>query len=136
MKKKLRTIMLIDDNDDDKFYHQREINKYNQEISIITMETAMDALKYFKTLKEYNSLVPDLIFLDINMPCMDGWEFLQEYNNLDNELLSTAVIIMLTTSNNPDDIRKTTGWNFVADFSTKPLTKEKLEGIIKKFLLD
>ena len=73
---------------------------------------------------------PDLIFLDINMPGMNGWEFLEEYNKLDKEIQSRVMVIMLTTSDNPDDSMRAKTWGFVSDYITKPLTKERLKDII------
>jgi CheY-like chemotaxis protein len=63
---------------------------------------------------------------------MNGWEFLQEYNRLDNALQSRAIIIMLTTSENPEDVARAKV-NLVSDFVTKPLTMEKMEVLNKKY---
>jgi CheY-like chemotaxis protein len=71
--------------------------------------------------------------LDINMPGMNGWEFLKEYNQLENKLQSKVIVIMLTTSDNPDDESKAKTWDFVSDYITKPLTKEKMEVIVNKY---
>jgi CheY-like chemotaxis protein len=90
----------------------------------------MDALEYLKSKRDPHS---DLIFLDINMPGMNGWEFLQEYNALDKELQGQAVIIMLTTSDNADDVAKAGSWSFISDYITKPLTKEVMTGISRKY---
>ena len=74
---------------------------------------------------------PDLIFLDINMPGMNGWEFLEEYNRLNKKLHGQVIIIMLTTSDNPDDAERSKTWNFISDYITKPLTHEIMNNIIK-----
>jgi CheY-like chemotaxis protein len=60
------------------------------------------------------------------MPIMNGWEFLEQYNQLDKTLQSKAIIIMLTTSQNPEDEEKAKTWNFVSDYVTKPLTSSTL----------
>src|SRR5687768_7642245 len=99
MSKKLNCIMLVDDNHDDNFFHERAIKKNNLESIVITKNSGKEALEYLKSKTDPHS---DLIFLDINMPGMNGWEFLKEYNLLDKELQSGAVIIMLTTSDNSD----------------------------------
>src|ERR1700728_930651 len=117
---KLGCIMLIDDNKHDNFFHERAIRKVDTESVIITEESGIDALEYLKSKKLPHS---DLIFLDINMPGMNGWEFLEQYNLLDEELKSHATIIMLSTSDHPGDIAKAKQWSFVADYITKPLTK-------------
>ncbi len=125
--------MLVDDNPDDNFFHEREIKKANLAIIVIAKNSAIEALLYLKARKENNKPHPDLIFLDINMPAMNGWEFLQEYNQLGKELQSLAVIVMLTTSENPDDEAKARSWNFVSDYITKPLTKDIMTDAINKY---
>lgn len=127
--------MLVDDNPSDNFFHEREIKKQNQANIVIAKNTASEALEYLKLQKESKDPHPDLIFLDINMPGMNGWEFLQAYNQLDKELQSRAIIIMLTTSENADDEAKAKTWDFVSDYMTKPLTKEVLNNIVDKYFI-
>jgi CheY-like chemotaxis protein len=132
MNKNLRCIMLVDDNLDDNFFHEREIKKNNLATIVIAKNTGLEAIEYLKSKKDITHVQPDLIFLDINMPGMNGWEFLKEYNRLDKKLQSQVIIIMLTTSDNPDDETRSKTWNFVSDYITKPLTKQIMEDIIKK----
>jgi len=133
MKSKLNCIMLVDDNQDDNFFHEREIKKNNPATIVIKKNTAMSALEYLKSTKDNINLQPDLILLDINMPGMNGWEFLQEYNLLAEEFQGRVIIIMLTTSENSDDIEKAKSGSFVSDFITKPMTKDIMKNIIKQY---
>jgi len=130
--KKLKCIMLIDDNSDDNFYHERVIRKCEAADQVIAMQSATAALAFLLSQKD-RTTVPDLIFLDINMPGMNGWEFLHEYNKLDKDLQAQAIVVMLTTSENPDDKLKAMALNIAADFRTKPLTREMLEEILGKY---
>jgi response regulator RpfG family c-di-GMP phosphodiesterase len=130
MNKKLDCIMLIDDSSDDNFFHKREIKKADSATNVITENSGREALEYLKSKKEPHS---DLIFLDINMPGMNGWEFLEEYSKLDKELQRQAIIIMLTTSDNSDDIAKSKAYSSISDYITKPLTKEIMNGIVEKY---
>lgn len=125
--------MLIDDNADDNFFHTRVINQSNAASIIVPKQTAIAALEYLKSKENINGTHPDLIFLDINMPGMNGWEFLEEYNKLDKHLRSHAVVVMLTTSDNPDDKLKAEASNVAADFKTKPLTELMLKEIMNKY---
>ena len=125
--------MLVDDNPDDNFYHERVIKKSNAAEFVIAKETAIEALEYLQSEKAKGDCHPDLIFLDINMPGMNGWEFLQSYYKMDKQFQSLAIVVMLTTSSNPDDRKKAESLKVVSDFQTKPLTKEMLEEIIDKY---
>ncbi|HKB44406.1 MAG TPA: hypothetical protein VKC90_08445, partial [Chitinophagaceae bacterium] len=74
-----------------------------------------------------------LIFLDINMPAMNGWEFLDKYNELDQQHKGKVITVMLTTSLNPDDKLKANDNPIISRFETKPLTSEKLHAILRKY---
>ena len=132
MIKKLKCILLIDDNPDDNFYHERVINKINASEKVIAKTSAKEALEFLKEKKDA-AKPPELILLDINMPGMNGWDFLVEYEKLDPKLKSSAVVVMLTTSQNPDDKKRAESLGVISDFKTKPLTKESLEEIIERF---
>jgi CheY-like chemotaxis protein len=125
--------MLVDDNPHDNFFHEREIRKANYKNTLIIKNSAREALDYIHATKNDPENKPDLIFLDINMPGMNGWEFLSEYNLLDEAIKNKTVVIMLTTSSNPDDLTKAKACGHVFDYITKPLTKEIMEDIFSRF---
>src|SRR5690349_10546394 len=102
MKKKLNCVMLIDDNEDDNFFHKIVLKETGIAEYIKVAESGFEALDF---LKQENK-IPELIFLDINMPKMNGWEFLEEYRKLNDEQKARVIIIMLTTSLNPADRKK------------------------------
>ena len=135
MKEKLKCIMLVDDDKNDNFFHERAIKKSNLETIVIARNSGMKALEYLTSLKESKDLQPDLIFLDINMPGMNSWDFLKEYNLLDKELLSRIIVIILTTSDNPDDKARAKTWNNVSDYIVKPLNKEKMDDIASRYFI-
>ena len=125
--------MLVDDNPDDNFFHEREIKRNDPGTVVITKEDGREALQYLKSAKDKEYTHPDIIFLDINMPGMNGWDFLREYSRLDKDLQSRVIIIMLTTSETPEDKANANEWNLVSDFITKPLTREKMVDIISRY---
>jgi CheY-like chemotaxis protein len=124
--------MLIDDNIDDNFIHERIINKSNTVQKIIAKTSAKDALEYLSLETTDDNYYPELIFLDINMPGMKGWQFVTEFNKQKNHLKQPVIIVMLTTSENPDDLKKAVAMDGISDFRTKPLTKQMLEEIFDK----
>jgi CheY-like chemotaxis protein len=135
MSEKAISIMLVDDNPDDNFFHEREIKRNNPNNSVIKMNSGAKALDYLKSIENEGSR-PDLILLDINMPGMNGWEFLEEYSRLEKEVKLRSIIIILTTSENPDDVARAKGWVSVSDYRSKPLTGEIMADIIGKYFKD
>ena len=133
MKRKLNCILLVDDDNDDNVFHQiilREMDIVNR-IDIAT--SGLDALAY---LKKENQIPPEIIFLDINMPRMNGWEFLAQYKYLDAEQIARAVIVILSTSANPDDLKRANQIEEVTGFKTKPLSKEMMTEILDQHFQD
>jgi CheY-like chemotaxis protein len=134
--KKINCILLIDDNDSDNTYHKIIIKKADVCNQIRVVLDGVQALAYIansaKPGQEKDYPKADLIFLDINMPRMNGFEFLEEYHKLDEKVKASIVITMLTTSLNPDDEKRAMAVNEVDEFRNKPLTIEMLHEIIEK----
>src|SRR5436305_1583548 len=129
MLKQLNCVLLIDDNEDDNFYHELILRETGAAHQIQIAETGYSALDFLQqTLK-----APELIFLDINMPRMNGWEFLDRYRKLKMDQKANVVIIMLTTSLNPEDARRAKTIPEINGFESKPLTPEIIQNILKKF---
>jgi CheY-like chemotaxis protein len=133
MNKPLRCIMLVDDDTNDNYYHKREIGKANQSITVIEKQTGLEALEYLVINQQNKDLLPDLILLDINMPVMDGWQFLKAYTEMVKGLKDSLIIIMLSTSGDPDDFEKAKRFSCVYDFITKPLTRDIIRNIANKY---
>jgi CheY-like chemotaxis protein len=129
MKKKLNCILFIDDDEPTNFLNKitTEQSGYTERVEIV--QSGQEALDYLSG----PSPSPDLIFLDINMPCMDGWEFLDRYKELPRADKDDIVLVMLTTSLNPDDEIKTRNMDEVDGFENKPLLEDHLEGLLKKY---
>ena len=132
MKRELKCILLVDDDQYDNFFHEREIKKNHSELKVISLDMATDAIDYLRAHTTDDFVKPDLIFLDINMPCMNGWEFLELFVQLDESVKLNTKIVMLSTSNYVMDLERAKKFDFVSDYCTKPLTTEVLEEVIKK----
>lgn len=133
MRKKLECILLVDDDHEDCFFHQIVIKKMNITNSIEVARNGLEALDF---LKKDGGITPELIFLDINMPKMNGWEFLEHYKHLDPKQKARITILMLTTSANPDDVIKAQEMEDVTGYKTKPLSVEMLNDILEKHFSD
>jgi CheY-like chemotaxis protein len=130
---KINCAMLVDDNPDDNFFHERVIKKSGFVKTVVTKQSALAALEYLKLKNDHINEHPDLIFLDINMPGMNGWEFLTEYDKLDKKQQCKIIICMLTTSENPGDRAKLKVHTIVSEFISKPLNLEMLKEIVNKY---
>lgn len=134
MKSKLNSVLLIDDDEPTNFYTQMIIEESGCADHVKVAQGGKEALDYLNSAHHHNDYPrPDLIFLDINMPAMDGWEFLDEYKKLKKESHGRVIVVMLTTSLNPDDKVKASSIPEISGFESKPLTEEKLKSILSQY---
>lgn len=136
MLRKVNCIMLIDDNESDNLYHQHVIKKNNSAETVIIRESGEEALEYLKSAKEQGNPNPDIIFLDINMPGMNGWQFLEEYNRLEKSAQGKVIVIMLTAFDRPEEKNKAREQGASIKYKTKPLTAEILNEVYDKHFLN
>lgn len=128
-KVKYPIVMLIDDNDIDNFINERMIQGHEFAETIYTntsTRSAIEFLRNFSVNKMLREHMPAIIFLDINMPILDGFQFIEEFEKLDPELIAPVRIIMLTSSIDHSDIERSKQYPSVAGFIHKPLTEEEL----------
>ena len=131
--KKLSNVVLIDDNDALNYLHFRFMQKANVAEEIIILNSALAALDYLAN--EGQTKLPDLILLDVNMPAMDGWEFVERYNHhLMQQAHPLPPIIMLSASFNPADRHKIAHYTNVIGFRSKPLNNTAIDEIILELL--
>lgn len=131
---KFETIMIIDDNTIDLYVCSRIITKNNFGKKVLEYSVATEALKYLQQNQENISNLPQLIFVDIYMPVMSGFEFMEEYNKLSPALKDYCkVYIISSTIDNEDIVRARTDENVVF-FQVKPITKEFLDRIEKEVI--
>jgi CheY-like chemotaxis protein len=136
MSTQLNCILLIDDDEPTNFLNKMTLEQAGCTRHIRIARSGQEALDYLQCCggertDEYPR--PDLIFLDINMPAMDGWEFLEHYRLLPADRKADIILIMLTTSLNPDDEIRTRTIPEVAGFENKPLNNPRLDRVLLKY---
>jgi CheY-like chemotaxis protein len=140
MKRKLNCVLLIDDDEPTNFLNKMIIEETGQVEEVKVAQSAREALDYLSGKGQAdisNDLpTPELIFLDINMPAMDGWEFLEKYDQLSPEQKAAIIVVMLTTSFNPEDEQKAERISYISSYRNKPLTQEILMGILDEHFKD
>lgn len=129
--KKIDTVMLVDDNDTDNFISKRIIEITEFSDNVIVKNSGKSALDYLLENEGSPENIPDIIFLDINMPIVDGFVFLYEYEKFGNTVKDKCRVIILSSSDNKRDIDKIINNDFVIKFVTKPLTEKTLEEILQ-----
>lgn len=129
--KKFRSVMLVDDNEIDNLINQKMIEASDIAENILTHTGAKGALEFLKNIDKIPALresaMPEIIFLDIDMPLMDGFQFLEEFDKLSDTIKNSCSVIMLTSSMNPQDLSKAKKSSYVKKYINKPLTQESLE---------
>ncbi len=137
MTKKIKTIVLIDDDNDTNIYNEFILSDIGIVENIVIFQNGKTALD-FLTKKDDTGHYPqpEIIFLDINMPIMNGWEFLEEYKKTPKEQRAGIIITMLSSSMNPDDKIKAEKMDIINGFINKPLTETKFKELIANFFTD
>jgi CheY-like chemotaxis protein len=122
-------VMLVDDNDTDNFISKRiiEITKFAKRVEV--KSSGKGALDYIKENENSLENLPNIIFLDINMPIVDGFVFLYEFEKFNEMVRNKCKVIILSSSDNKRDIDKIVNNNHVIKFITKPLTEMALDEI-------
>lgn len=131
---KVLKVFLVDDDKIFVFLAKRIIAETKIETEVIVFGNGLEAIDYLKEIKAQPELLPDIILLDLNMPVMDGWEFLDEYIDLGIVLKKQVPIYVVSSSISPLDIEKAKNIDIVSDYIFKPIYMETVKGLIGKLL--
>lgn len=130
---KYTTVMLIDDNEMDNFINQKIIEANSFADKIYTNTNGLSALEFLNNLyvkkETLEEMLPEVIFVDLNMPIINGFQFIEKFYEMPKEFVETSKIVILTSSLNAEDreIAKRLRPNII--FLNKPLTQESLSSI-------
>ncbi|MEM7374173.1 MAG: response regulator [Bacteroidota bacterium] len=124
-----KSVMLVDDNEIDNIINEKIIEANSFAENILVFQTGQEALEYLKSHQDREEELPEIVFLDINMPIMDGFQFLEDFENFSEKVLDKCKIIMLSSSISPKDIDRAASSRFVKKYLNKPLNARYLEAI-------
>jgi CheY-like chemotaxis protein len=126
---KMKNILLIDDSTMDNYISEFIIKeaKIAEKINVFT--SPIEALVYLRTMQSKQEEFPDAIFLDINMPEMNGFGFLDEFSKFPEEIIKRTSIFMLTSSDDPNDIERALKYSAVKKYFVKPLSNAILNEV-------
>ncbi len=125
---KYKRVIVIDDTDVDRIIAEKFIKKYDFAQEVILVDSAITVLKHIQENKSTDDGL-QLIFLDINMPDMNGWEFLEHFNQLENEIRDKYRILIVSSSPNIKDKERAFSSQYVVDYIVKPISKEVILGL-------
>jgi len=118
--------------DDDMIYHkiaQLMLKEYSSVDEVVSTTDGKATLEYLEENKDDVNTLPDYIFLDLNMPEYDGWDFLNGYKKIYQSLRKAVHLYIVSSSVNPSDLERSKGYTFVESFIIKPLRRDFLRGL-------
>ena len=124
-----KRVMLVDDNEIDNIINEKIIEANSFADSILVFQTGQEALDYLKDNQNNEKDLPEIVFLDINMTIMDGFQFLEDFEKFSDTVLNKCKIIMLSSSISPKDIDRAASSKYVKKYLNKPLNARYLEAI-------
>lgn len=127
----MNKVLLIDDDKAVNFFNKHAVSKHTGFEHINTVQSGEKGLLYLEQAERGEAPSPDIVFLDINMPAMNGWEFLDRFERMNIDFRSKIKVIILSSSSNPEHVRKSIKNYNVVDFINKPLSFEILDDVFQ-----
>src|SRR5258706_14723526 len=134
MSYKLLTAGIIDDDEVYQLVMKRTIEQSGMIENVLQFYDGEEALSYFRAKQDTIDGLPELILLDINMPFMDGWRFLDEFVKIPFKRDYQRTIFIVTSSSTSEDLNKAKQYNVVSGYHVKPITKDKFDEILQSIV--
>ena len=132
--KTIKKLVVVDDDEIFVFLTKKTIERTNLVETIKVFGNGLEALNFLRENIDDFEALPEIILLDLSMPIMDGWQFLEEFVKLNPRVGKKITIYVCTSSISPDDLNKAKNINAVSDYIIKPVSKEKLIEAIEKLV--
>ena len=129
--KKVDKLFIVDDDDVFQFLTQQVIEETKLVNEVKVFSNGLDAIEFLKSVQDTPEKLPEVILLDLTMPVMDGWGFLEEYTTLKPRLGKKVIIYVVSSSINPKDVERAKSISEVTDYVVKPVTRKKFIQILE-----
>jgi CheY-like chemotaxis protein len=128
----MKKILLIDDDPIFVFLAKKILETVDKTAKIEIFPDGELAIGHIYSIKNNRALLPDIIFLDLNMPVLDGWGFLDQYAVIYSGLIKKIRLYILTSSISPEDIGHASEYPLISGYLVKPINKEKMAEIVSR----
>ncbi|WP_324028258.1 response regulator [Maribacter sp. BPC-D8] len=125
-------ILLVDDDELYLYLMEKTIHQISKELVVSTFTDGEQAVEYIAKCTEEKVELPEVIFLDINMPFLDGWGFLNEFKKLKPKIINNINIYMVSSSMRESDVKRASNFEELTGYVVKPVNKVQLAEIFKK----
>jgi len=129
---KINRVCIIDDDPIFVYGTKRLMKEVNFSDTVIVYENGQDGIDGLKEMTNNGENLPSIIFLDLNMPVMNGWEFLEDFAKIPNHKRENVTIDIISSSVDPRDLERIKSYNVVNNYILKPLTPEDLQNVLNK----
>ena len=126
-------VFIVDDDKIFVFLTKKTIEATEIQTEVTVFGDGEEAIDYLKQVSDKLTLLPDIICLDLSMPIMDGWEFLEEFTSLKTRIDKKIILYLVSSSISPHDIERAKNISVVSDFIIKPIVKEKIIELFKTY---